>query len=172
MICICIYNGLYFMHLSENNSYPASDEIWVVLLVFHDVDPVEDQVVLPGLRIHDDDKDDDNVEDNGDYNSDDDYPEEHQVVLPGLKIHEDDKDDDDDNVEDNGDDNSDDDYPAEHQVVLPGLRNQDGKQHVHEKGPPCQDPRVCPATLPGLAPYPGGKYSDTLLEKMVNLQFA
>ena len=43
------------MHLSENNSYPASDEIWVVLLVFHDVDPVEDQVVLPGLRIHDDD---------------------------------------------------------------------------------------------------------------------
>ena len=41
------------MHLCENNSYPASDEIWVVLLVFHDVDPVEDQVVLPGLRIQD-----------------------------------------------------------------------------------------------------------------------
>ena len=40
------------------------------------------------------------------------------------------------------------------------------------KGPPCQDPRVCLATLPGLAPYPGGKYSDTLLEKMVNLQLA
>ena len=40
------------------------------------------------------------------------------------------------------------------------------------KGPPCQDPRVCLATLPGLAPYPGGKYSDTLHEKMANLQFA
>ena len=80
-ICICNYLYLYFMHLSENNSYPASDEIWVVLLVFHDVDPVEDQVVLPGLRIHEDDKDDDddNVEDNGDDNSDDDYPAEHQL---------------------------------------------------------------------------------------------
>ena len=56
-----------------------------MLLVLHDVDPVEDQVVLPGLRIHDDDKDDDNDEDNGDDNGDDDYSAEHQVVLPGLR---------------------------------------------------------------------------------------
>ena len=31
-------------------SHPASDKVWVVLLILHNVDSVEDKVVLPGLE--------------------------------------------------------------------------------------------------------------------------
>ena len=31
-------------------SHPASDKVWVVLLVLHNVDSIEDKVVLPGLE--------------------------------------------------------------------------------------------------------------------------